>query len=126
MRLIVVDDDQSIYGFRDANVELIKNFFEMIGENGLDVQLMVNRRSTHNIVDFAYILISYNQNRVEKHPKSTNEEGEPVCVSAFASKEDEQEYIVDVIEDLIKNGRKDNEIAILAPTNAELMFMRIC
>lgn len=118
---IVGDDDQSIYGFRDANVELIKNFFEMIGENGLDMQLMENRRSTHNIVDFASILISYNQNRIEKHPKSTNEEGEPVCVSAFASKEDEQEYIVDVIEDLIKNGRKDNEIAILAPTNAELM-----
>ena len=118
---IVGDDDQSIYGFRDANVELIKNFFEMIGENGLDVQLMENRRATHNIVDFASILISYNQNRIEKHPKSTNEEGEPVCVSAFASKEDEQEYIVDVIEDLIKNGRKDNEIAILAPTNAELM-----
>ena len=118
---IVGDDDQSIYGFRDANVELIKNFFEMIGENGLDVQLMENRRSTHNIVDFASILISYNQNRIEKHPKSTNEEGEPVCVSAFASKEDEQEYIVDVIEDLIKNGRKDNEIAILAPTNAALM-----
>lgn len=118
---IVGDDDQSIYGFRDANVELIKNFFEMIGENGLDVQLMENRRSTHNIVDFASTLISYNQNRIEKHPKSTNEEGEPVCVSAFASKEDEQEYIVDVIEDMIKNGRKDNEIAILAPTNAELM-----
>lgn len=118
---IVGDDDQSIYGFRDANVELIKNFFEMIGENGLDVQLMENRRSTHNIVDFASTLISYNQNRIEKHPKSTNEEGEPVCVSAFASKEDEEEYIVDVIEDLIKNGRKDNEIAILAPTNAELM-----
>lgn len=103
---IVGDDDQSIYGFRDANVELIKNFFEMIGENGLDIQLMENRRSTHNIVDFASTLISYNQNRIEKHPKSTNEEGEPVCVSAFASKEDEQEYIVDVIEDLIKNGRK--------------------
>lgn len=118
---IVGDDDQSIYGFRDANVELIKNFFEMIGENGLDIQLMENRRSTHNIVDFASTLISYNQNRIEKHPKSTNEEGEPVCVSAFASKEDEQEYIVDVIEDLIKNGRKGNEIAILAPTNAELM-----
>ena len=118
---IVGDDDQSIYGFRDANVELIKNFFKMIGENGLDVQLMENRRSTHNIVDFASTLISYNQNRIEKYPKSTNEIGEPVRVSTFVSKEDEQEYIVDVIEDLIKNGRKYNEIAILAPTNAELM-----
>lgn len=118
---IVGDDDQSIYGFRDANVELIKNFFKMIGENGLDVQLMENRRSTHNIVDFASTLISYNQNRIEKYPKSTNETGEPVRVSTFVSKEEEQEYIVDVIEDLIKNGRKDNEIAILAPTNAELM-----
>ena len=118
---IVGDDDQSIYGFRDANVELIKNFFDMIGENGLDVQLMENRRSTQNIVDFASTLISYNENRIGKHPKSTNEPGEPVHITSFDSKEGEQEYIIDMIEELIKNGRKDREIAILAPTNAELM-----
>lgn len=119
---IVGDDDQSIYGFRDANVELIKNFFDMIEEKGLDVQLMENRRSTGNIVDFASDLISFNEYRIEKKPVSTNEVGQPVSVEAFSSKEDEQEYIVDSIEQLIKEGRKESEIAILAPTNAELMI----
>lgn len=119
---IVGDDDQSIYGFRDANVELIKDFFDMIEEKGLDVQLMENRRSTGSIVDFASNLISFNEDRIEKKPVSTNETGQPVVVETFGSKEDEQEYIIESIEQLIKEGRKENEIAILAPTNAELMI----
>lgn len=119
---IVGDDDQSIYGFRDANVELIKNFFGMIGEtHGIDVRLMENRRSTGNIVDFAATLISFNEDRIDKKPKSTNEPGIPVNVEAFDMKETEQEYIIESVEELIKNGRKENEIAILAPTNMELL-----
>ena len=119
---IVGDDDQSIYGFRDANVELIKNFFDMIGEtHGTDVRLMENRRSTGNIVDFAATLISFNEDRIDKKPKSTNELGIPVNVEAFDMKETEQEYIIESVEELIKNGRKENEIAILAPTNMELL-----
>ena len=70
---IVGDDDQSIYGFREANVELIKDFFAMIGDkNGTDVRLMENRRSTVNIVDFAAKLISFNEDRIDKKPVSTN------------------------------------------------------
>lgn len=119
---IVGDDDQSIYGFRDANVELIKNFFDMIGEsNGADIKLMENRRSTCNIVDFAAELIRNNHNRIDKNPRSTNEAGKRVIVEKFFSKDEEQKYIVDTIEELIKEGRKENEIAILAPTNSELL-----
>ena len=94
----------------------------MIEEKGLDVQLMENRRSTGSIVDFASNLISFNEDRIEKKPVSTNETGQPVVVETFGSKEDEQEYIIESIEQLIKEGRKENEIAILAPTNAELMI----
>lgn len=118
---IVGDDDQSIYGFRDANVELIKDFFNMIGEKGTDVQLMENRRSTGNIVDFASTLISYNEDRITKNPISTNEIGNPVSVEHFYTKQDEQEYIANAVETLIKEGRKDSDIAILAPTNSELL-----
>lgn len=118
---IVGDDDQSIYGFRDANVRLIKDFFDMIGEEGKDVKLMENRRSTCQIVDFASSLISNNTDRIPKNPVSVNEEGAPVNVLAFVNKEEEQKFIIDKIEEMIKAGRKDSDIAILAPTNSELL-----
>lgn len=119
---IVGDDDQSIYGFRDANVELIQNFFEMIGDtHGHDIKLMENRRSTQNIVNFAADLIRNNEYRVDKHPVSTNELGKPVDVVAFQDKEAEQDYIITTIENLLAKGTADSDIAILTPTNAELL-----
>ena len=120
---IVGDDDQSIYGFREANVELIKDFFAMIGDkNGTDVRLMENRRSTVNIVDFAAKLISFNEDRIDKKPVSTNGFGKHVEVEKCRTKDEEQEYIIRNVEALIKeDGRSANEIAILAPTNAELV-----
>ena len=120
---IVGDDDQSIYGFREANVELIKDFFAMIGDkNGTDVRLMENRRSTVNIVDFAAKLISFNEDRIDKKHVSTNGFGKHVEVEKCRTKDEEQEYIIRNVEALIKeDGRSANEIAILAPTNAELV-----
>ena len=120
---VVGDDDQSIYGFREANVELIKDFFAMIGDkNGTDVRLMENRRSTVNIVDFAAKLISFNEDRIDKKPVSTNRFGKHVEVEKCRTKDEEQEYIIRNVEALIKeDGRSANEIAILAPTNAELV-----
>lgn len=118
---IVGDDDQSIYGFRDANVHLIKDFFDMIGEEGKDIKLMENRRSTCQIVDFASCLISNNEGRIQKNPVSVNEAGNPVNVLAFEDKDKEQQFIVDKIEEMIKSGVKDSDIAILAPTNNELL-----
>lgn len=118
---IVGDDDQSIYGFRDANVELIKDFFEMIEEDGLDVHLMENRRSTGHIVNFASDIISNNEERIAKSPVSTNEKGKPVLVSVFNDKNEEQEFIVNKVTELIKDGVPENSIAILAPTNSELL-----
>lgn len=120
---IVGDDDQSIYSFRDANVELIKDFFDMIGDsNGVDISLMENRRSTGNIVSFAAELIKNNKNRIEKNPISTNEKGCPVSVETLFNKEDEREYIVNHIVDLINSGVSSNDIAILTPTNDELLL----
>lgn len=118
---IVGDDDQSIYGFRNANVKLIKDFFGMIQSDGLDVQLMENRRSTGNIVEFAARLIRNNEDRMEKHPVSTNEDGIPVSVAAFADKNDEQNYIIDSVETMLKSGYRGSDIAILTMTNQELL-----
>lgn len=121
---IVGDDDQSIYGFRDANVSLIKDFFDMIDDkHGTDVHLMENRRSTGNIVEFAAKLIRNNHDRIEKNPVSTNETGNPVNVIDFADKESELSWIVDGVSNCIKSGINPNDIAILAPTNNELLVL---
>ena len=95
----------------------------MIGDkNGTDVRLMENRRSTVNIVDFAAKLISFNEDRIDKKPVSTNGFGKHVEVEKCRTKDEEQEYIIRNVEALIKeDGRSANEIAILAPTNAELV-----
>ena len=118
---IVGDDDQSIYGFRDADVTLIKNFREMIHEDVRDIRLNENRRSSKSIVDFADAVISNNSGRIPKYPVSVKGTGEPVSVNPFANREEEKEFIVNEVERLIKAGRNERDIAILAPTNSELL-----
>lgn len=118
---IVGDDDQSIYGFRSANVRLIQDFFDMIGEPGKDISLMENRRSTGQIVKFADAIIANNSDRISKHPVSVKEDGADINVLNFDSKDSEQAYIVNTIDSLIKSGINDKDIAILTATNSELL-----
>lgn len=118
--LVVGDDDQSIYGFRHANVALLRDFPALINDRVTDVSLPENRRSSREIVKFANAVISNNADRIPKNPVSINDAGAPVSVTAFDDKKSEQEFIVGKIAKLIAGGRKENEIAVLAPTNAEL------
>lgn len=117
---VVGDDDQSIYGFRDADVSLICDFDKKFNEEVKDFHLMSNRRSTSDIVNFASKLIQNNENRIEKSPVSTKGKGSPVRVIGFDSTEAEIEHTVEEIKKLLKNGVKEKDIAILTATNAEL------
>lgn len=118
---IVGDDDQSIYGFRDANVALLQNFPSMIEAEVTDISLSENRRSSQSIVSFADAVIANNADRIPKSPVSCNDRGVPVSVVPFADRESEREYIVNEVENLIRSGYKDSDIAILTPTNSELL-----
>jgi ATP-dependent DNA helicase RecQ len=69
--LAVGDDDQSIYGFRDANVKFIKQFKEDYGAE--EFHLIVNYRSTRHIIEASNALIGCNRNRMKTdHPIRIN------------------------------------------------------
>ena len=119
--LIVVGDDyQAVYGFRDTSPEYIKNFEEYIGENVQDIVLDRNFRSTPQICEFATEIIAPNQDKVEKALVATRPDGAPVIVNGFYTAKDEISYIVRGIANHLADGTKPEDIAVLAYTKGEL------
>ena len=64
--MVVGDDSQAIFGFRNTSPEYIINFSDYIGEDVQDIFLMENHRSTPEIIDFANKINALNEHRVEK------------------------------------------------------------
>ena len=76
--MIVGDDDQSIYGWRGAQVENIQKFLKDF--NAETIRLEQNYRSTGNILKSANQLISNNSDRLGKNLWTDGEMGEPVGI----------------------------------------------
>ncbi|NND50462.1 MAG: UvrD-helicase domain-containing protein, partial [Rhizobiales bacterium] len=108
----VGDDDQSIYGWRGAEVDNILRF-ETDFPGARVVRLEENYRSTQNILAAASALISHNEGRLGKtlHAAST-EDGEPVHVRGVWDAEDEARLVTDEIESLHGKGHLLSEIAV--------------
>ena len=114
---VVGDDDQSIYGFRGSNKELILNF-ENDFQNTKVIHLLQNYRSTEKIIKVANSLIKNNMNRKEKS-LYCSEEGEffPLIIER-ENEIEEARYVIEQIKDLIINNKiKGHNIAILFRTN---------
>ncbi len=114
---VVGDDDQSIYGFRGGDVNLILNF-EKDFPNAKSVRLLQNYRSSKNILEAANSLIRNNKTRVTKELWSSVHYPERVKYVERANEKDEAVYVIDEIErEILKEKRKGGEIAILFRTN---------
>lgn len=111
---VVGDDDQSIYGFRGSNPQIMLDLQHYMNDLHI-VRLSCNYRSTRNIVDTASIIIDANTNRYKKHIYSNNEMGKPVVLADFDNIYDENIYVINLIEKIQKNPNK--KIAILYRTN---------
>jgi DNA helicase-2/ATP-dependent DNA helicase PcrA len=111
------DPDQSIYGWRGANLNNILDF-EKHYPNVRVVKLEQNYRSTQRILSVADSLISHNIKRKQKSLFTENEAGEPVRLVTFATQKDESEQIAQRIGDELHNGRKPREFAIFYRINA--------
>ncbi len=114
---VVGDDDQSIYGWRGANINNILDFAKNF-KNTTTIKIEENYRSCGNILKASNALIEYNTNRLGKKLIATKEDGKEV--ELFESKDEKEEgsKIVNKIKELVKQGAKANEIAILFRVHA--------
>ena len=117
----VGDDDQSIYGWRGAQVRNILNF-EKEFENAQVIRLERNYRSTESILGCASHLIAHNESRLGKtlYPDDGQEKGEKVKVCNYANGTHEAGCISADIEAFMREGYKLNEMAVLVRTSAQM------
>ena len=116
---VVGDDDQSIYGWRGAEVANILEF-ERFFPDPLVVRLEDNYRSTHAILHTANSLIRRNAGRREKTLRSTLAGGEPVRVVGMPGDEEEATFIAEEILSIkTMEIRPWEDFAILFRTNMQ-------
>ncbi|MPY76493.1 MAG: AAA family ATPase [Alphaproteobacteria bacterium] len=108
----VGDDDQSIYGWRGAEVDNILRF-EKDFPGAKVIRLEQNYRSTPHILAAASGLIACNEGRLGKTLWTDRTEGEPLTVRGVWDGEEEARIVGDEIEALQRKGHKLDEIAIL-------------
>jgi len=109
---VVGDDDQSIYGWRGAEVENILRF-EHDFPGATVIRLEQNYRSTPHILAAASGLIAQNEGRLGKTLWTDMAEGEKVKLTAAWDGEEEARKIGEEIENLQRKGVSLNDIAIL-------------
>lgn len=112
--IVVGDDAQAIYGFRDTTPEYIIHFDQYIGHPVKDMFLLENRRSTPEILDVANQAIDLNKEKIDKSLIAVRPSGKPVFLQGFYAKKDEREYIVNEVERLIDSGQyRPEDICII-------------
>jgi DNA helicase II / ATP-dependent DNA helicase PcrA len=115
----VGDDDQSIYGWRGAEVDNILRF-EHDFPGAKVIRLERNYRSTGHILSAASYLIAHNEGRLGKTLRTEDVDGEKVTVTGAWDSEEEARAIGEEIEDLQRKGEKLNEIAILVRASYQM------
>ena len=121
---VVGDADQSIYGWRGADMENIMNFEKDYPEAKV-IYLEQNYRSTKNILQAANHVISHNINRIEKNLWTDNHDGNKIVYYRAGNEHEESRYIVQQIkEEMALDSKKEyNDFAVLYRTNAQSRIM---
>jgi DNA helicase-2/ATP-dependent DNA helicase PcrA len=115
----VGDDDQSIYGWRGAEVDNILRF-EHDFPGARVIRLERNYRSTGHILAAASHLIAHNEGRLGKTLRTEDVDGEKVTVTGSWDSEEEARGIGEEIEERQRAGDKLNDIAILVRASFQM------
>lgn len=116
--MIVGDDDQSIYGWRGAQVENIQRFLKDY-HNAQTVRLEQNYRSTGHILNSANALISNNDNRLGKNLWTECGDGDPVDIYCAFNELDEARFVASQIKQWKEDCGDLNECAVLYRSNSQ-------
>lgn len=115
---VVGDDDQSIYGWRGADIRNILDF-EKDFPDAVVIKLEQNYRSTANILDAANQVIANNAGRKDKQLWTEENAGEKIRIYCAEDERDEAAWIADNIRSLVSQGDRYGNTAILYRTNAQ-------
>jgi len=115
----VGDDDQSIYGWRGAEVDNILRFDHDF-PGAKVIRLERNYRSTGHILAAASHLIAHNEGRLGKTLRTEDHDGEKVTVTGSWDSEEEARGIGEEIEQIQRKGDKLKEIAILVRASYQM------
>ncbi|QGM80237.1 DNA helicase II [Otariodibacter oris] len=116
--MIVGDDDQSIYGWRGAQVENIQRFLEDY-PNAQTIRLEQNYRSTGNILNAANGLISNNDNRLGKNLWTDSGDGDPVDIYCAFNELDEARFVASQIKQWKEDEGELNQCTVLYRSNSQ-------
>ncbi|BCV43431.1 DNA helicase II [Shewanella algae] len=116
--MIVGDDDQSIYGWRGAQVENLHKFLQDF-PNAETIRLEQNYRSSGNILKASNELIANNPDRLGKQLWTEDVDGEPISVYCAFNEMDEARFIIGRIGDWQDKGGSLSDCAILYRSNAQ-------
>jgi ATP-dependent DNA helicase UvrD/PcrA len=116
--MVVGDEDQSIYGFRHADIRNILDFEQDFPEAAL-VKLEQNYRSTQTILSAANAVVERNRQRRPKELWTEIEGGEPVQLSELGDEHEEARWVAGEIERLAEeHDVARSEVAVFYRTNA--------
>ena len=114
---VVGDDDQSIYGWRGADISNILNFSKSF-KDATTIKLEQNYRSTKVILDAAYHVVSKNKNRADKKLWTENTQGDHIDLYEY---DNETEESKGVIRNILSSTRTEklNNMVVLYRTNTQ-------
>ncbi len=115
---VVGDDDQSIYGWRGADIRNILEF-EKDFPDCTTIKLEQNYRSTGNILDAANQVIAHNSGRKEKLLWTQGDTGDKIGLYHAMDERDEAAFAALMSKKLMNQGVRPGEIAVLYRTNAQ-------
>ena len=124
LTVAVGDDGQSIYAFRNANVDNITHFNEKLGKPVNVINMLENWRSTSQILSFADTFLDLNQNKTADHAVAGRKEtGIKPTVQGFHSSDDEYKDIVEKIKKYHSGGMNYSNMCFITFKNNDITRM---
>jgi len=116
--MVVGDDDQSIYGWRGAEVENILDFDKTF-PGTTTIKIVRNYRSTPEVLSIANVAMKSATKRLEKSLVATRKPGDKVRMVTLGTPEQEAKFVAGEIRTLYKDGKKLGDMAVLYRSNLQ-------